>query len=100
MDGLVSSKPRDSRCPGLTYKVRKMPTISKDRTREDEGVRCLFRGYLRYATVFGVVIMESAVGVPLRRVFHYEWMDLTRYRCEEDSIDQGPQIMMVLEDDS
>jgi hypothetical protein len=37
-----------------------MPTTSKDRARKDEGVRCLFRGYLRYATVFGVVIVESA----------------------------------------
>jgi hypothetical protein len=47
-----------------------------DVTRKDEGVRCLFRGYLRYATVFRVVIVESGVGVPLRRVFRYEGMDV------------------------
>mgnify|MGYP003624114239 CR=1 FL=1 len=38
-----------------------MPTTSQDNTRKDEGVRCLFRGYLRYATVVSVVIGESAV---------------------------------------
>ena len=48
-----------------------MPTRSKDSTRKDEGVRCLFRGYLRYATVFGVVIVESGDDVPPRRVFRY-----------------------------
>ena len=60
-------------------KVRKMPTRSRDSTRKDEGVRCLFRGYLRYATVFGVVIVESAVGVPLRWVFRYERMDVRKF---------------------
>lgn len=53
-----------------------MPTTSKDSIGEDEGLRCLFRGYLRYATVFCVVIVESAVGIPLRRVFRHAWMDV------------------------
>jgi hypothetical protein len=54
-----------------------MATLSKDSTREDEGFRCLFRGYLCYATIFRVVIVESVVGVPLRRVFRYEGMDVS-----------------------
>jgi hypothetical protein len=56
-----------------------MPTTSKASIRKDEGARCLFRGYLRYATVFGVVIVESAVGVPLRWVFRYERMDVRKF---------------------
>lgn len=54
-----------------------MPTTCKNRARKDKRVRYLFRGYLRYATVVGVVVVESAAGVPLRRVLRYEGMDVT-----------------------
>ena len=38
---------------------------------------CLFREYLSYAMGIGVVRRESSVGVPLRRLFRYEWMHVS-----------------------
>jgi hypothetical protein len=35
----------------------------------------------------GVVRGESAVGVPLRRLFRYEWMDVTSVKLYETSRD-------------
>jgi hypothetical protein len=49
-------------------KVKKTPTISIRITLEYEGFKCLFRDYISYVRVVGVVIRESAVGVPLRWV--------------------------------
>ena len=40
-------------------------------------LRYLFREYLNYVIVGGVVVVERATSVPLRRVFRYTWMDVT-----------------------
>lgn len=39
--------------------------------------RCLFRDHLNRVIVFGVVIIESAAGVPPRWCFRYAGMDVT-----------------------
>jgi hypothetical protein len=57
-----------------------MPTTNKDGTRKKEGMRCVFQGYISHATVFGVVIVESAVGIPLCQVVCYEGMDATIFQ--------------------
>jgi hypothetical protein len=38
--------------------------------------RCLFRDYLNRVIVFGVVMIESAAGVPPLRGFRYAGMDV------------------------
>jgi len=42
-------------------------------------LRYLFRDYLNRVIVFGVVMIESAAGVPPRRVFRHAGMDVIRY---------------------
>jgi hypothetical protein len=62
---------------GMWYsKVTKKATRKTLRLWRGKGLRCLFREYLSYTMGVGVVRGESAVGVPLRRLFRYEWMDV------------------------
>jgi hypothetical protein len=65
---------------GMWYsKVSKKATRKTLRLWRGKGLRCLFREYLSYTMGVGVVRGESAVGVPLRRLFRYEWMDVSRF---------------------
>jgi hypothetical protein len=62
---------------GMWYsKVSKKATRKTLRLWRGKGLRYLFREYLSYTMGVGVVRRESAVGVPLRRLFRYEWMDV------------------------
>jgi hypothetical protein len=56
------------------------PKIS--RIQEPKERKYLFREYLSGAVVVGVVVVESAAGVPQRRLFRYDWMHVTGHmRC-------------------
>ena len=58
------------------YKVDRevMPKIS--RIWKPKEPKYLFREYLSGAIVVGVVVIESAAGVPPRRLFRYDWMHI------------------------
>jgi hypothetical protein len=57
-------------------KARKKATTKTFRPKKGKRLEYLFREYLSYAMGVGVVRGESSVGVPLRRLFRYEWMDV------------------------
>ena len=42
----------------------------------DKGPSRLFRDYLSFAVVVGVLRGERRVSVPLQQLFRYEWMDI------------------------
>jgi hypothetical protein len=70
---------------GLWYcEVSKKATRKILRLWRCKRFKCLLREYLSYAMGIGVVRRESSVGVPLRRLFRYEWMDVTLVRRRED----------------
>ena len=63
------------------YKVDRevMPKIS--RIWKPKEPKYLFREYLSGAIVVGVVVIESAAGVPPRRLFRYDWMHVSNFTC-------------------
>jgi hypothetical protein len=68
------------------FKVSKKATRKTLRQWRGKGLRCLFREYLSYTMGVGVVGGESAVGVPLRRLFRYEWMDVIRFALQDSIV--------------
>lgn len=44
---------------------------------EDKRSKIVLEDYLSYVAVVGIVEGENSVGVPLRRLFRYEWMNVT-----------------------
>lgn len=65
--------------PGSNWwycEVKKTPTTDIRSIQEDKLLKCLFRACIRYARNFGVVMIEFAVDVPLRRVFRYPGRDV------------------------
>lgn len=59
------------------YRASKIVTIKALESQVNKGLRCLSRDYLSYTRVVGIVVVESTVSVPLRRVFRYAWMDIS-----------------------